>query len=321
MTRRGIAGLATLFASLLAAPLLAQTAPTLDTLKATYEKARKEIDSSFQQQQRAALSAYSKAVEESMGVYQRKGDLDTYLLLEKAKKDVEGGAAVPPAEGAHAGLLGPIGVYQKRMTTAEADRNKALATLQTQYAASLQDLIKRLMKQEKIDEAVVVKAELDRVKGERATAPAPTPAPAPAPTPAVTPEPAPAPADTPEPAPTPAATPAKEPEKSDWPDIAGTWREDKGGTYVVSQNGRYWTATCTYMHPRFGEVKSEVKGTVGKDLKIEGDLRYFKAPSTLKQQQGKRTGTVSADGQTIKFIVVKVGGDADEEIAWSKQAK
>ena len=302
---------ALLIAALLALPALAQTtppAPTLESLKATYEKAKKEIDSCYDQQKAAALAAYGKAVEESMGVYQRKGDLDAYLLLEKAKKDAEGGAAIPSAEGAHAGLVSAIGVYQKLLTVAETEKSKRISVLLGRYTASLQEQVKRLMKLEKIDEAKVVNEELERAKTERGAMPEGEKGATPA-TPAPT---------TPAPTtPTPAAT-ATTPKEGDYPSIAGSWKEDKGGVFVVSQNGRYWTGKCSYMHPRFGEVRCEIKGSVGKDLQIKGDMRYFKAPSSTMKPH-TRTGTLSADGQTINFTVSK--SDTDEEIVWTKQAK
>jgi hypothetical protein len=310
MKTRRYAALAVLAAACFAPALLAQPAPTLESLKATYDKAKKEIDVAHERQKTDALAAYGRAVEENMLAYQKKGDLDTYLLLEKAKKDAEGGTPVPePSDGLHAGLVQPVAGYRKLLAAADAERSRRLTTLQTQYATSLQEQIKRLMKQEKIDDAMKVKEELDRIKAERGGSAAAEPA-TPTPTPAATPAPAPA---------TPAA---KEKEKDEYPNIAGSWKEEGGGTYVVSQNGPYWTAKCSFTHPRFGEVKSEItKGSVTKDLKIEGELRFFKAPSTLRQQQGKRTGTISDDGQTIKFTYSRAGGDADDEATWTRQAK
>ncbi|MEI8243922.1 MAG: hypothetical protein WCI17_11685 [bacterium] len=323
MNGRRHAGISLLAALLLAAPAPAQTAaaPTLENLKVTYEKARKIIDAGLEQQKAAARVSYGKAVEESMTAYRLKGDLDTYLLLEKARKDVEGGAPVPAAdaEGLHAGLVQAAGIYQKGMAGAEAEKARRMSVLLGRYMANLQDLMKRLMMQEKIEEAKVVNEELERARAARSALPeAEKPAPA-------------ATAAPPAAAATVAAAPARE--KEDYPAIAGSWNEENGGTHVISQNGPYWTAKCSYTHQRPGdfrgenraEIRGEVsRGTVTKDLQIKGEQRYFKAPASMKPRS--LAGTVSADGQTITFTVGKPGGDknngdADEEIVWTRQGR
>jgi hypothetical protein len=332
MNGRRCADVSVLAALLLAAPLLAQTAPapTLEGLKATYEKAKREIDAGLEQQKAAARMSYGKAVEESMTAYRLKGDLDTYLLLEKARKDVEGGAPVPSAntEGLHAGLVQAAGIYQKGMAGAEAEKGRRMSVLLGRYMVNLQDLMKRLMMQEKIEEAKVVNAELERARTARNDLPEiekPAPAAAAAP-PAAAPPAAVVPA---------AAAPARE--KEDYPAIAGSWNEENGGTHVISQNGPYWTAKCSYTHQRpgdfrgenrgeiRGEIRGEVsRGTVTKDLQIKGEQRFFKAPASMKPRT--LAGTVSADGQTITFTATRAGGDknngdGDEEIVWTRQGR
>ena len=175
MIDRCYTGAILLLALLLTMPALAQMPPTLEGLKATYDNAKKSIDAGFEQQKTNARVAYSKALLEGRTAYQRKGDLDAYLLLEQARKDAESGMAVPDgkAEGLHAGLVQAIGVYQKVLATAEADKTKRIYVLLGYYITNLQDLVKRLMKQEKIDDAKTAKEEMDRAKTERSALPEP----------------------------------------------------------------------------------------------------------------------------------------------------
>lgn len=159
------AGLAFLLASALACPAFGQAAApeSLNSLKGKYAKGIKSIDAGYEQLKADALVTYGKALDETMKALKQKGDIDGYLAVEKSKKSQFFGEAPAEAE-VPAALAEPLKQYHRAVAAADADRVKKMANLKDRYIAKLQEAVKVLMAQDKMDEAKLVSTEIDTVK-------------------------------------------------------------------------------------------------------------------------------------------------------------
>jgi len=165
-----------------------QAAPaTLDGLREAYAKHRDDL-AATRQTQRAALDAALLArlatVEEASA---KKGDLngvinvrETRAALEKASQDNE--PFDPPETPAPAGLQRALLDYKKDAATLAAKQRAEEDVLTARYAENLGKLKRKLVTENKIDEAVAVQAEIEELpkpEAKSVSAPAPKPEPKP----------------------------------------------------------------------------------------------------------------------------------------------
>ena len=207
--------------------LMAGATNELDALKAGYAAEKARIDAAYEQQKACALPAYRQAIDAQMAVVKKKGDLDNYIALETEKKRLaaEGKVATNDAPEAVAAL---VAQYQKSLLDATSAREKAKMALLKQYVAKLTALMQTYTRSDRLDDAKVVRDELQLAKTDLVFQEEDVPQEAPKPPP-------------------PAAKPppvADDPAKS----IPGTWtitwrNMGKSGTdtVILSEDG---TATC-----------------------------------------------------------------------------
>ncbi len=91
--------------------------------------------------------------------------------------------------------------------------------------------------------------------------------------------------------------------------IAGVWQERDDIQVTIVQNGKDFTANCSYQDKEHGEIRWRMTGTISKDHRIIGRLVYIKAPKTFKAQA--LAGTLSKEGNSISGRAVFDGGGHD----------
>lgn len=142
---------------------------TLDGIKAKYETGRKAIDAAFEQQKTDAYVAYGKGLDDAKEAAKKKGDLDAYLAIDKARTDFAGSRAVSEATtSADPAVMTVLNQCRKSVQFYEADRNRKREALLDRYIAVLQDAVKRQTILNRIDEAKKLFAELELARSSKA---------------------------------------------------------------------------------------------------------------------------------------------------------
>ena len=111
------------------------------------------IQQAFEQASQDALTRYGQSLDSAMQSLKKSGDLDTYLVVEAEKKRFDVEKTVPTPTTA-----------VKPISDAAATYYRGMAQLLRQYGTGLDGLIKRLMVQDKIDDAKAAKAEKDKAE-------------------------------------------------------------------------------------------------------------------------------------------------------------
>lgn len=135
----------------------------LAALRTACDAARLRYEAECVQSQSNAVTAYGKALAETLQTLRRKGDLDAYLAVENEQKRFATAGTVPAET---AGLAAPqlVEQYRAALAMATEERARKNAGLQQLYATKLEALMKNLMVQDRIDDAKQVKAELEQVR-------------------------------------------------------------------------------------------------------------------------------------------------------------
>jgi hypothetical protein len=158
-----------LFVFLLAAGISsAGQTNSLASLKASLNGARAAISESVAQRQSAALKGYAAALDALMEGLKKKGALDAYLVVAAEKKRFASDATVPAPGGGDPAFESAVQAYHRAVAAAKEDGERQAAALLGQYKAALDGLIKQLVREGKIADAVVVKTERDKVDFELA---------------------------------------------------------------------------------------------------------------------------------------------------------
>ena len=163
----------------------------LETLKAGRAAEKARLDSALAQQKTNALTGYRQAVDAQMLVVKKQGNLDGYLELEAEKKRI---AAENSVNTNDTPALAPlVAQYQKVLQDVTGAYGKAVISSQRQYVLRLTTLMQNYTRADKLDDALLVRDELQGARTEltflEADAPAeaakpPAPAPSPSPAPA-----------------------------------------------------------------------------------------------------------------------------------------
>lgn len=129
--------------------LLAQT-DSLSVGKLKYESAKEKIESD-------ALASYSNSLTTAMAPLKQKGDLDTFLTIQKELERINADKTIDSTNSSS-------GLIHLNATKCVTDRNQKLQNLIKQYVAYLEGLIKQAMLTNKIEDAKEIKTELDKAK-------------------------------------------------------------------------------------------------------------------------------------------------------------
>ncbi len=112
------------------------------------------------------------------------------------------------------------------------------------------------------------------------------------PRPLATRPPPPAPSKPPHPSPTWKTT-------GEYPLIAGFWWEGKRRVAITQRQGNF-TAGCAYHHPKYGEIRWEMPGTISKNGRLSGTLTHNLYPKNVGWPVvQERVGKLDVEGTTI----------------------
>jgi hypothetical protein len=144
--------------------------PAVPALKASFEKSLKTLITSYDTATKNGSSSYVAALKELQVRLQKAGDLDGWT---EVKNELDRMNANPnsdpgiPTDALSSGeaLLALQTKFRDSLAQLAVDKNQKIVALSQKYITSLTALQTDLTKQGKMDEALVVNAEIKRVKG------------------------------------------------------------------------------------------------------------------------------------------------------------
>lgn len=242
---------------LIVSSLVAQV-DSLSVSKTKYESARTKIESD-------AMASYSNSLVAVMATLKQKGDLDTFLAVQKELERL----GIKKTLGNTNSTVSVINLNAAKYTS---DVNQKLQNLIKQYIVYLEGLIKQAMVTNKIDEAKEIKIEIDRVKFEHADLESKLPKVEQS------------------------KAEAKQAEAKKIPSMAGKWDYAGDCNIAITQSGNEWKGDAVNSkHTRF-----HVSGTITESGIITGKLEWVKAPPG-KTDRDLRC-QLSPDGKVISGI-------------------
>ncbi len=140
--------------------------PSLDSLKQTYEAEAQKIRDAREAKLSRLLDAYGRSLDKAVGLLKKKGDPDTVLQAIAEKRRFDNDRAVPTESDPKLPQLlqDTQASYLRAVGKVDAETAQAIAQLSPSYIAALERLMKALTAQEKLDLALNVKAEKERVE-------------------------------------------------------------------------------------------------------------------------------------------------------------
>jgi hypothetical protein len=154
-----------LFALLPLQLLFAQeTNSPFNQLKKAYGTARSNSATATDKLKAEALENYSRTLDTLMDGLKKKGDLDTFLVVQTEQKRFKEEKTVPAVGTSPDILAGPAADYREKTDLVTLNDNLQTIKLLKQYIAALDGLIKKSMMQDKIAEAKDIKEEKDRAE-------------------------------------------------------------------------------------------------------------------------------------------------------------
>lgn len=100
------------------------------------------------------------------------------------------------------------------------------------------------------------------------------------------------------------------------PSLVGVWQESPGVVVVVTQTGGQFKGTTTYQHPKSGQIRAVISGTINAEGNVIATLKHTQAPADWQSQ--RRTGALSPDGKVIRGKVVMEDG-SETDFEWTLQ--
>jgi len=140
-----------LFLVIVCLAILQVTAMAADT------NALATLQQSLQMQERSLIEGYGKSLDSVATEFKKKGDLDSYLEVDKERKRFQNEKSVP--------ILSADNLIFR---TAVVNYCKAKAGILKEYIATLEALIKTEVKADRVDSAQMVKVEQDKISFELA---------------------------------------------------------------------------------------------------------------------------------------------------------
>jgi len=137
----------------------------LEALKETYARETRKLDAQYEASAAKIVQSYGRALAALRKASSKSGDLEAVLALDKEIERFGTDQSLPtsaprgfPDEGAVV-----LGRASAALQAAAVQKDKGVEELSAKYAARLKALQKQLVAADKLDEAVAVKAETERV--------------------------------------------------------------------------------------------------------------------------------------------------------------
>jgi hypothetical protein len=141
---------------------------SFETLKAQWQKAAAQIESTQSGKTQDALTTYHKGLDAVLTLLQQQGNLDAFVLVQAEIKRFEAEKTVPAVSGTpDRAVIDRLAEDCKRhIDAATASRKQSMLALNQRYETLLDGLVKRLVQAGDIEQAVKVTEELKRVRFE-----------------------------------------------------------------------------------------------------------------------------------------------------------
>jgi len=136
---------------------------TLALLKSSYESNLLAIVRSDATAE--CMAIYGKKLDSLAETLQNAGDLDGVVAMRAEKKRLDEEKKVPAESSPdiNSAIAKARAEYQQSATKAETDKNRGILALADNYASNLESLKKQFTQQDKIEEATLVKHEIERL--------------------------------------------------------------------------------------------------------------------------------------------------------------
>jgi|GEM_PF-1508748 len=159
----------------------AQTRPpvTLAAIQTTFDAASARITDAARKQEQEALAQYGRTLDALLPTLRQKGDLTSYLLIEQEVKRFKTDKCLP-VRVTNAFIAKAVASYQDQVDAAETETTRQRVRLLRQYIAALTGLVKNLVVQNKVADAMaadVVKRQAESALAEEEALLAPPPDP------------------------------------------------------------------------------------------------------------------------------------------------
>lgn len=142
--------------------LSADAATSLSSSRHTYEKAVADIERKAKASLAAMGGVYLKDLDGAMRMYQKQGDLDALLAIQKEKARYQKEQQVPKNAGTASPVARMQSAYWTKAQKTETRKREKTKALTRRYVILLQGLMRSLTKQGKIEDAMEVKKECAR---------------------------------------------------------------------------------------------------------------------------------------------------------------
>ena len=141
--------------------------PSLSDLQGRYDERSAEFDEVITNALASALDQYRNDLEEAKESYRKRGDLDGVLAADKEieRLAAEGDCPEEDAAGTPSKIKKARRTCRGRCAGVHRKGKTRLQSLTSAYHKHLEKLQKRLVVQERLDEAILVRDELERVEG------------------------------------------------------------------------------------------------------------------------------------------------------------
>ncbi len=138
----------------------------IEPLRTAYQASLKKIENEAKSDLDAKLSQYGESLGLAVKDYQAKGDLDGLLAVKQEKERFDAQKSVPenPQDNASATVKRFQADYRQAVRKVELEKSKDILSLTDSYVQQLEGLKKGLTQQNKIEDALKAKAEIDEVR-------------------------------------------------------------------------------------------------------------------------------------------------------------
>jgi hypothetical protein len=139
--------------------------PELATAQKIYQEQLFQIAVTYADKTKVFLADYAKELDTLEQAMTKQGNLNGVVAVRQDETDLKTANTIPDTTDQTPAELKALKEKSKRMmTVAETDKKKEIGRLTTQYLDKLQKLQEALTKAAKIDDALMVKNEIDQVK-------------------------------------------------------------------------------------------------------------------------------------------------------------
>jgi len=140
---------------------------TLDEYREIYERKRGEILTECGKAATNAVAAYGKEIARLRKERTAAGDLEAALALKAEDERFRGDESVPPDEAGplHSTVEQARNAYAAALARAAVERDRKLVTLTSQYTKRLKAVQMTLVLKDAVEEALLVRTEIERVAG------------------------------------------------------------------------------------------------------------------------------------------------------------